>query len=308
MSDLTPNSVSLSFDPNDDRPLPERIAEGYGFPLAYHDLDDGKRYYAIQDWIVGVAQTSQPRVFLSNMKQRAKKAKIELFSPCKQLPYIARDGKRYKIDHADAETLYKITQRMDTETGLRNKVLEYLAKAGVILDEMERNPDEAQQYFSDLKNNKEYRKLLDEGFSPQEAEQWLTRRAAGIQTRKWVTEIWRKRGAKNRFGTLTNEVSRIVHGKSATIRKKEMGLGKNDTMRNYDAAADQYLTSVTEMTAGALHEWRNSEGFAELLEDVEDTRPLVDAARPHAYQIFSKKPRRLEGKAKPAIADPESEA
>jgi hypothetical protein len=157
--------------------------------------------------------------------------------------------------------------------------------------------DLAEQGFEEqaaIPESKEYRKLVSEGFSPEEAQQWLSRRAAGIETRKWITGIWRKRGAKSKdFAILTNQVSEIVHGKTATRRKKEMGLAKRDTMRNYDAAADQYLTALTEMTAGALHEWRDSVGFGDLSEDVDDARPIVDAARPHAYQAFSKKPRRL---------------
>ena len=49
MSD--PTSFSEDLPTNfDDRPLPERIASRYNFPLAYHDVDS-KRYYAVQDWI-----------------------------------------------------------------------------------------------------------------------------------------------------------------------------------------------------------------------------------------------------------------
>src|SRR5579863_9489690 len=84
MSDPTSNLVSLPFDPNDDRPLPERIAEGYGFPLAYHDLDDGKRYYAVQDWIVGVAQPPDAAKFWHDVKRRMKKAGFELSVSCRR--------------------------------------------------------------------------------------------------------------------------------------------------------------------------------------------------------------------------------
>jgi len=167
--------------------------------------------------------------------------------------------------------------------------------------------DLAEQHFEEtagLSDNKEYRKLLSEGFTSEEAQQWLERRAAGIETRKWITEIWRKRQARGKdFAILTNRVSDIVHGKTATRRKQEMGLAKYDTVRNYDAAADQYLTALTEMTAGATHEWRDSLGLPQLLEDVDDTRPLVDAARPHAYVIFSKKPRRLHSGDKPTLPE-----
>jgi hypothetical protein len=129
--------------PNDiNRRLPEIIATHYGFPLAYHDVD-GARWYAVQDWIKGVADSPEPRVFWAVMKRRLKKTGVDLLSVCKQLPYLAKDKKRYNIDHTTDQGLYQITQRMDTNTGLRNTILEYLAKAGVVIDEMRMNPDQA---------------------------------------------------------------------------------------------------------------------------------------------------------------------
>jgi len=303
MFDFTSNLVPLSPD-SDDRPLPERIAALWNFPLAHKDdPSDGKRYYAVQDWISGIGDTKQPRVLISLMKRRLKKAKVELFSRCKQLPYKAADGKRYIMDYADDETLYQITQRMDANTGRRNEVLAYLAKSGVVLDEMYRDPDKADEVAAWARDNKEYRKLRVEGFTHDEALQWLRMRSYGIGKRKIITDIWVNRRARQYIGTLTNKISQIVHGKTATMRKKEMGLAKHDTPRNYDAAADLLLTAFTETAAGALHEWRDSYGLEELSEDIDDTRPMIDAARPHAYTAFSKKPRRLPGENKPQLAE-----
>ncbi|MEP7284265.1 MAG: hypothetical protein ABI947_00695 [Chloroflexota bacterium] len=303
MSDSTsfPAVPSSQFD---DLPLPERIANLYGFALAYHDLDDGKRYYAVQDWIIGVAQPAEPRTFWTAMKRRFKKSGVDMSTWCTQLAYVAADRKRYKMDHADAEALYRITQRMDTETGLRNEILAYLAKAGVVLDEMVRHPENESEFIAAVQDQRALNKLINEGFTPEEARQWLDQRAQGIETRKWITEVWRKRQAHGKdFAILTNQVSGIVHGKTATQRKLEMGLAKRDTPRNYDAAADQLLTAIVEMSAGALHQWRDSNGFDQLSEDIDDTRPIVDGARPGVYTAFSKKTRRLPGNNKPSLPD-----
>src|SRR5258708_17855734 len=121
MSDSTSFPVSLPQDSSDIRPLPEIIAEQRNFPLAYHDHEDGKRYYAVQDWIAGVGQAAEPRVFLAMIKRRLKKAKIELFTQGKQLSYHASNGRTYHMNHADAETLYRITHRCDATTALRHK-------------------------------------------------------------------------------------------------------------------------------------------------------------------------------------------
>jgi hypothetical protein len=314
MFDFTPNLVPLSPD-SDDRPLPERIAAQWNFPLAHKDHEDGRRYYAVQDWIAGVGNTPHARTLWEKLKKRAKKQAEELEKKGKEqlsrwwgqlvkLPYRATDGKDYKMDYADAETLYRITQRMDANTGRRNEILAYLAKAGVVVDEMYRDPDIADEVAKFMRENKEYRKLRTEGFDHDEALQWLRVRNYGIGTRKWITDIWVRRDARGKeIAILTNKVSQIVHGKTATRRKQGMGLAKHDTPRNYDAAADQLLTAITELSAGTAHEWRDSQGLEQLSEDVEDTRPIVDGARPGVFSLFSKKPRRLPGENKPQIGE-----
>src|SRR5579859_4330293 len=144
MSDSTSNSVSFPVNSNDKRPLPEIIAERYDFKLAYLDYEDGNRYYAVQDWIVGVAQTDSPRRFWSDLQKRLKKAGLtQLYDSCVQLPYRATNGRFYQMDYAKAETLYQITQRMDVHSGLRDDVLEFLAKSGVVLDEMRIDREQA---------------------------------------------------------------------------------------------------------------------------------------------------------------------
>jgi len=81
MFDPTPNQLPLQpySDAADSRPLPEIIADGNSdpetgwdaFPLAYHDVK-GVRFYAVQDWISGVAQTENPRNFWNMLKKRLK--------------------------------------------------------------------------------------------------------------------------------------------------------------------------------------------------------------------------------------------
>jgi hypothetical protein len=103
MFDSTANLVPLS-DDADDRPLPERIAAQYGFSLAYKDHDDGRRYYAVQDWILGIAETKNAHSLWVRLKKRAKKMAEEAsegqlvpwWNQLVQLPYRASNGKEYK--------------------------------------------------------------------------------------------------------------------------------------------------------------------------------------------------------------------
>jgi hypothetical protein len=144
MFDFTSTSVSfpIPHNPNDKRPLPEIIADHCGFPLARREIDS-IRYYAVQDWLRGIAQIDDARKFWYDIKRRLKKAGVEMSVLCRRLPYKASDGKNYPRDYADAETLYRITQRMDANTGIREAVLQFLARAGVVVDEFRIDPEKA---------------------------------------------------------------------------------------------------------------------------------------------------------------------
>lgn len=196
-------SVQLSlFDTQDEpRPLPLLIAAGgkdwHAFPLQYSVID-GVHYYAVQDWLRGVAQTDNARKFWDNLKRRALSVhKIELSSSCRQLPYIASNGKTYQMDYANAETLYQITQYMDSTTGIRAHILKYLAKAGVKLDEM-RVADSAPM---------------------------LTERAKGVPVRNGLMAAAKDTHINNRplYGVLTDTQYKALFGMVAKQLETELG-------------------------------------------------------------------------------------
>lgn len=120
MSDSTQHPVSflITPDPNDKRPLPEIIADYCEFPLQFHDVD-GKRYYAISDWIAGVAQTDEPHKYWNSTRQRHP----YLNTVCKRFPYRSKDGKFYQMHYADVETIWQITGLMRTNMGIVYQIL-----------------------------------------------------------------------------------------------------------------------------------------------------------------------------------------
>jgi hypothetical protein len=131
---MCPYSTSLpvSFNADDQRPLPELIArsnpdpaDGWPeFPLQFHDVE-GVRYYAVQDWILGVAQTEYARRFWTQIKGRLKKARIELYPPLIKLPYLATNNNHYQLDFATASIIWTITLSMSRSTGIVSHLLGY---------------------------------------------------------------------------------------------------------------------------------------------------------------------------------------
>jgi len=282
---------------NDERPLPILVSEKWLFPLAYHETVDGF-FYAIQDWIVGLTDSDRDKT-----KRVWNKLKTQRSISSRLLPYISTDGKTYQRDFTNDFGLYLITQylRSTKERPVLSQIKKYLSDAGVFVDEVRRNPEGAAAMLDDVAYTREYRKLIAEGFTPEEANQWLDVRGKQKQGRLKITAIWSARGVNSRreFADLTNQIHRVALGRTATRHKRELEV--KDSPRNYVSTADNATIQITEFTSALLHEHRESFGKPELSEDIDDVRPIIDAARPEIQNVFSKKPRRLSTGNKPKL-------
>ncbi len=288
---------------SDDRPLPLIVAEKWNFPLQVHVVD-GVYWYAILDWIGGLSNTSgktTSKIWFDIQRSGSLK---DSSGSTRTMSYDDGYHAATQKDFADDKTLYLIAQHMRStkKRPTLAAIKEYLAESGAFVDQIRLDPIGAAEKIKADADDREYRKLLDEGFTPDEARQWLIQRRRGINTRKWIVEIWVERGVTGKgFGILTNRVSEVAIGTSATARKREMKLPRHETSRRYESTANLVLIAMTELTAGGLHIHRESEGLDELLEDIDDTAPIIDAARPEVYKAFSQKPRRLRDRSNPEL-------
>ncbi len=260
-----------------DRPLPELIARRFGFPLARRD-EDNVRYYAIQDWIRGVAQTdvTASSELWRLMKRRLKKAKIETRSWCTSLGYRASDGKTYKRDHATDAGLYLITQHLKTDTGIRNQVLDYLARAGVIVDEIRRDPSKAFELGRaayELKGKDD---------------RWIRSRIEGKFKRNLFTAALQAALADPQpvhFALATDDVSVGLFERTTAKLKAELGLPKDVNLREYlSDLALSYLSiaeSIIAQRLGAQTELTWDEADAIIVQVAALIRPQVQATSEH---------------------------
>jgi len=119
-------------------------------------------------------------------KRVLKSTGIQLRTLCSQLPYRSTNGKTYQMDHAKAETLYYITERMDAETGIRETVLQYLAKAGVVVDELRADPEAVLEKARQDKANR--RSLIED--DPEDELHRVLERLGGKFRRQGKTDRW----------------------------------------------------------------------------------------------------------------------
>lgn len=269
-STTTPSAIQLSmFDPQDfadPRELPQIIAAKYVFTLTHVETDNGNMY-AVQDWIAGVAKSSQPRKFWNDLKTRALDAGIELSARCGQLPYKAANGKTYQMDFADAETLYLITQRMSAETGIRNAVLAYLAKAGVEIDQQRLNPSRALDAGIEL-----YAKQGKDTV-------WIGERLDGKITRKAFTDALQAAVRDTltgiQYASATDDIYLGLWNRTAAQLRGEMGLEKKQSLRDHQPRIALLYERIAEETASIRLGERQDLTWLEARKVVMDVAQLI---------------------------------
>ncbi len=285
----TPSADAEAIDP-----LPLRIASEYNFGLQHHEVD-GVGYYSITDWLAGVSGNADGRQATkqwTEIQRRLKKAEIQLSTRVGQLPYRASNNKTYQRDFATDVGLYQITQRMAADTGLRNKILELMAVSLKTQDDEFINPDLKIQRGLDAKAQRKYTELVRGGMTHDEAMQWISVR--GKQPVKTVTlrDTWKARGITNgQFGTLTNVVTQVATGRTATEHKR---MPKVNNSREGLSAYENAVITVVETVSDILHNARDSHGIDELTADIQDSDGVVNRDE-LAKQMSKKRPRLTDG-------------
>ncbi len=239
MDDSTSNSVSFPVNSQDKRPLPEIIADLYGFKLAFVDHTDGNRYYAVQDWIIGVAQTTQARSYWVKLQKRLAKANVQLLPAIHQLPYRATSGRVYQMDHVQAETLYQIIQRMDAQSGLRDNILKYLAAAGVKLDQLRIEPEQILE-DAGLDADKALEAIIRSYQRQGKAPHWISTRLQSTVQRVKFTDAFRAalrtQPSQYQYAAITDELRLGLWKRSTVALRLEMGLKDNANLRDNQSA------------------------------------------------------------------------
>lgn len=211
------------FDSPKKRP-PLRAADIYGFTLQHYVQGDGTHFYSIQDWIMGVAQTADTQQ-AKNIFQQFKVRRTSYIKTLVQLPYVASNGRTYQMDFANEKTLYSITQYLRAETGIRDKVLEFLSDAGVAVGDAEQIAQTAdtQQALSS-QDKRLLKDKISQGYSEDDAKTFLELVKEGKVKRKDWTAVLKLvvRGVIN-YAHITNVEYTSVFNMTAKQIKEATG-------------------------------------------------------------------------------------
>lgn len=177
-------------------------------------------YFSVVDIIATLIQ--QPdyqtaRKYWNKLKERLKKEGSQSVTECHQLKLEAADGKKYKTDTANPETLLRIIQSVPSPKAEPIKL--WLAKVGYEriqdMSDPARSLDRAREYWQ------------QHGRS----EKWIQQRMMGQETRNKLTDYWNEHEIKGEkeYAILTN----IIHQEWSGVSVKEHKGIKGLKTQNY---------------------------------------------------------------------------
>jgi hypothetical protein len=226
---------------------------------------DDQWYFSVVDVVQVLTDSPTPRQYWGKIKDRELQ-QIELSPIWVQLKLPSSDGKSYKTDCANTESMFRIIQSIPSPKAEPFKM--WLAKVGYERVQEIEDPELAQKRMTDIYKLKGY------------SEEWIEKRARGIAIRDELTDEWDKRGAKSKqdFSILTAEISRATFGLTPTEYRKLKGL-KTENLRDHMDDIELILTMLGEATTTRFTRDRDSQEFPELRNDAKDGGDVAGATR-----------------------------
>jgi DNA-damage-inducible protein D len=219
----------------------------------HYDEEKEIWYFSVIDIVAALIEQSdyqKARKYWNQLKKRLKNEGNESVTNCHQLKLLATDGKRYKTDAADVETILRLVQSVPSKKAEPIKL--WLAKVGYErLDEMN-NPEKA------LNRSREYWKKYGR------SEKWIRQRMLSQETRNKLTDYWGEHGVekKDEFAILTN----IIHKEWSDLTVKEhksLKELKTKNLRDHMSEAELIFTALAELSTRQIAETEKAEGFEE---------------------------------------------
>lgn len=188
--------------------------------------------------------------YWSTLKSRLEKEGSEVVTNCDQLKMQATDGKFYKTDVADLETIFRLIQSIPSKKAEPIKM--WLAKVG---NERINEIADPEQSLNRAREN-----WQKHGRS----EKWIQQRMMGQETRNKLTDYWQESGVKqgDEFAILTNIIHKEWTDLTVAEHKKLKGL-KSQNLRDHMSEVELIFTALAEVSTRQIAENMGSQGLEE---------------------------------------------
>ncbi|MBI4648006.1 MAG: phage antirepressor protein [Bacteroidia bacterium] len=209
---------------------------------------DQKWYFSVQDVVEILTDSFDVKQYIKRMLSRDEMLKSNWGTICTLVEMTAADGKKRKVQSANAQGLLRIIQSVPSPKAEPFKL--WLAKVGTErLEEIE-NPEIATQRTRELYKAKGY------------PDDWIEKRMRSIAIREELTEEWKNRGVKKQleYAILTAEISKATFGMTPSEYKKIKGL-KNQNLRDHMTDLELIFSMLGEASTTAIVKTKNPKGF-----------------------------------------------
>jgi len=199
------------------------------------NADEEDWYFSIVDVIVVLTESSRPRKYWADLKNKLNEGGSELSANIGQLKLKSSDGKFYKTDVANTQQLLRLIQSVPSKKAEPFKL--WLARVGKErIDELA-DPEKTINRALDT--------YLKKGYS----KEWINQRLKTIEIRKELTDEWQRVGVNkpSDFAILTNEITTAWSGKTVKDYKEFKDL-RNESLRDNMNNVELVLNMLAEVT------------------------------------------------------------
>lgn len=208
-------------------------------------------YFSVID-IIAIL-TEQPdfkkaQSYWTTLKNRLKQEGSKSVTKCDKLKLQSADGKYYKTDVADVETLLRLIQSIPSPNAEPFKL--WLARVGYERIEETEDPERA--------INRAMQTYLKKGYS----REWINQRLKSIEIRKALTDEWEDRGVKkgDEFAILTDEITFAWAGLTTKQYKHHKGL-KMHSLRDNMTNLELVLNMLAEVSTTEISQKEKPDTF-----------------------------------------------
>ena len=212
------------------------------------DSEKEDYYFSIIDIIKALTDSSRPRKYWNDLKNKLREEGSELSDKIGQLKMKSQDGKFYKTDVLDTKGILRLIQSIPSPKAEPFKL--WLAKLG---------SEHIDETFDPSKAiNRAITVYKAQGFD----DAWIEKRLKGILHRNKLTETWKERGINEsvEYAILTNEIYKTWSGMKANEYKAYKGLRK-ESLRDNMNDLEILLTDIGETATRELAKKLNPIGL-----------------------------------------------
>ncbi|MCM1052427.1 MAG: Bro-N domain-containing protein [Ruminococcus sp.] len=239
---------------------------------------NGEWYYSIVDIVEILTESKDSSAYWRKLKQRLLAEESECVTNCHALKLQSKkDGKCYKTDCANRETIFRIIQSIPSPNAEPFK--QWFARLAEERVQEVINPE--------LAIERARQTYLKKGYS----EEWTNARIKGISVRNDLTVEWEKRGAvtPKDFAILTNDISKEAFGITVNQHKDLKSLNEKQNLRDNMSPLELALTTLAEVTTTELHKTNNSNGMQALRHDASEGGEIASITRKNIEEKLGRK-------------------